>query len=197
MSLPRGGHREDTTTTEVLQKYIRDNVDKWYSWAQRNRLGVERLEDLILVSGCTLVTSWAAAAYLDHTLDTEISLKSSTLSNGGTNFVWSNVRGTVVHYNSLFDPVRTPVYNYSTCTNFSFIFLLYGKQNPHTTPDQCVFIRGFRAKRALFRTKLLRAAAEPLPDDTDNSREDEIQMTRVPSVPKVGNLRMWVVKKDA
>ena len=64
-------------------------------------------------------------------------------------------------------------------------------------PDQCVFIRGLRARRVLFRIKPLRAFAEPHPDDPDNSREDGIQMTRVPSVPKVGNLRMLVVKKDA
>lgn len=56
------------------------------------------------------------------------------------------------------------------------------------TPDQCVFIRGFRAKRVLFWTKPMRAAAEPRPDDPDNRRDDEIQVTRVPDGPKVGNL---------
>ena len=54
--------------------------------------------------------------------------------------------------------------------------------------DQCVFIRGFRAKRRLFWTKHMRAAAEPLPDDPDNRDEDEIQVTRVPDAPKVGLL---------
>jgi len=33
----------------------------------------------------------------------------------------------------------------------------------------------------------MRAAAEPLPDDPDNRREDEIQVTRVPDAPKVGS----------
>lgn len=32
----------------------------------------------------------------------------------------------------------------------------------------------------------MRAAAEHLPDDPDNNREDEIQVTRVQDVPKVG-----------
>ena len=53
---------------------------------------------------------------------------------------------------------------------------------------QCVFIRGFRAKRIFFRTRPVRAAAEPLPDDPDNRREDEIQVTRIPDVSNVGAL---------
>jgi hypothetical protein len=54
------------------------------------------------------------------------------------------------------------------------------------TPDQCVFIRGFRAKRVLFWTRPIQAAAEPLPDDPDNRSDDEIQVIEVPGVPKVG-----------
>jgi hypothetical protein len=36
----------------------------------------------------------------------------------------------------------------------------------------------------------MRAAAEPRPDDPDNRGDDEIQVTRVPGGPKVGNLRL-------
>jgi hypothetical protein len=76
----------------------------------------------------------------------------------------------------------------ASITRHALIFsFLYEKQNP---PDQCVFIRGFRAKRVLFWTKPMRAAAEPRPDDPDNRRDDEIQVTRVPGGPKVGNLRL-------
>ena len=32
----------------------------------------------------------------------------------------------------------------------------------------------------------MRAAAEPLPDDPDDHREDEIQVTRIPDNSKVG-----------
>lgn len=93
LSLPHGGRREDAVQMKVFEKYIRDNVVSWFIWAQKNQLGVERMEDLILVSGCTLVTTWAAAVFMDHTTSTEISLASRTLSNGGASFAWSNVRG--------------------------------------------------------------------------------------------------------
>jgi hypothetical protein len=103
----------------------------WFTWAKKNNLGVERMEDLILVSGCTLVTSWAAAAFVDRTINSEIFLESRTENNCGTQFVWSKVQGLVVHHNSLFDPVCTPAYVYSTCTNFPFS-LCFMESNIHT-----------------------------------------------------------------
>ena len=54
--------------------------------------------------------------------------------------------------------------------------------------DQCVFIRGFRAKRILFWARRIRAAAGPRPDDPDNQPEDEIEVSRVPGGEKVGIL---------
>lgn len=144
------------------------------------------MEDLILVSGCTLVSSWAAAAFVYNTMEAKISLARRTLSYGGECFVWGNIRGAVEYHDSNINPVRSPGIVYSTYTDFS---LQYEMQNSPTTPDQCVFIRGFRAKRVLFWTKPMRAAAEPRSDDPDNHGDDEIQVTRVPDGPKVGNLR--------
>jgi len=40
----------------------------------------------------------------------------------------------------------------------------------------------------MFWMKPIRATAEPLPDDLDDNREDEIQVTRVQDAPKVGRL---------
>ena len=116
----------------------------WFKWAQENKLGVERMEELILVSGCTLVTSWAAAVFMDDNMEAEITLESLPLSSGGAVFVWSDVQGPEYH-NSDFDSVRFSHNIYLACTDF--FSWSYGKQNPPTTPDQCIFIRGFRAKR--------------------------------------------------
>ena len=108
LSLPNGGHHEDVIRAQAFEDYIKDYLDSWFTWAQKNRLGVERVEELILVSGCTLVTSWAAAAFMDGTIDAEISLASRTLNNGGASFVWSNIRGRVFYHNSDLEPVRSP-----------------------------------------------------------------------------------------
>ena len=92
----------------MVEDYIRDHVETWFNWAQNNKLGVERIENLILVSGCTMVNSWAAAVCADNTLEAEISLASRTLSNVEDRFVRGNVRGHVEYHNSRFDPVRFP-----------------------------------------------------------------------------------------
>ena len=107
MSLPNGGHHEDVIRAQTFEDYIQHHADSWFTWARKNQLGVERVEDLILVSGCTLVTSWAAAAFLDDTMDAEISLVNRTLNNGGASFVWSNIRGRVYYHNSRLEPVRS------------------------------------------------------------------------------------------
>jgi hypothetical protein len=110
LSLPNGGQHEDVIRAQAFEDYIQDYVDSWFTWAQKNRLGIKRVEDLILVSGCTLVTSWAAAAFLDDAMDAEISLASRTLNNGGASFIWSNIRGRVLYHNNRLEPVRSPGY---------------------------------------------------------------------------------------
>jgi hypothetical protein len=106
LSLPHGGHRKDIIRKKAFEDYIRNHVVSWFTWAQNNQQGVERIEDLILVSGCTLTTSWAAAAFVDSTMKAEISLARGTPGdNSGTNFHWSNIQGHVWHNNSRFDPV--------------------------------------------------------------------------------------------
>ena len=125
LSLPNGGHHEDVIRSQVFEDYIQGYVVSWFTWAQKNQLGVKRVEDLILVSGCTLVTSWAAAAFADDSMDAEISLASRTFDNGGARFVWSNIRGRVMYHNSRFEPVRFPCYVYSA--RIDVFSLSYGK----------------------------------------------------------------------
>ena len=107
MSLPDGGYREDVICREPFENFFRNHINEWLTKAKDYGF-VERMEDLIFVSGCTLVTSWAAAVSMDHTLEADISLASMKLSDGGTGFVWSNIRGPVVYHNSVFDPVSFP-----------------------------------------------------------------------------------------
>ena len=107
LSLPNGGRHEDAIRTKVFEDYMRDHVDRWFNWAQNNKLDVEQMEDLILVSGCTLVTSWAAAAFVDDTKDTEISLVSSP-RNYDTRFDWRHIRGRVIYHDSNTRPEASP-----------------------------------------------------------------------------------------
>ena len=114
MSLPHGGLREDVIRTTVFEDYIRDNADSWFSWSKRRGLPVDHMEDLILVTGCTLVTSWAAAVFDDTTGTpadaTSISLDAQKFDRGGAKFFWRNRRGNIEYHHSQFNPVRSPDY---------------------------------------------------------------------------------------
>ena len=121
MSLPHDGHREDVIRTKAFEEYVRENVARWFAWSQRNQLGVERMEDLILVSGCTLVTSWAAAAFVDPSMKTDICLAVQPFNNGGARLTWSNIHGIVVNHNSHTRPVRCPSYGYPSCADPSLL----------------------------------------------------------------------------
>jgi hypothetical protein len=131
LSLPNGGHRKDVIRRKAFEDYIRSHVVSWFTWTQNNQLGVERMEDLILVTGCTLVTSWAAAVFVEDNMETEVSLASRILSNVGASFVWSKIRGPAVYHNSHFDPVCSLGYLYSPCTDF---FLCCIKSKIHSQP---------------------------------------------------------------
>ena len=138
MSLPNGGRHEDVIRAQAFENYIQDHADSWFTWAHKNLLGVERMEDLILVSGCTLVTSWAAAAFVDDTTDAEISLASRTLNNGGASFVWSNIRGHISYRNSRFEPVRSPG---ATFSQHALTFFLdpWGAEFHHDSGSMCLY----------------------------------------------------------
>ena len=111
LSLPYKGHRKDVIPIKVYEDYIRDNVANWFRWSKKMKLPVELMEDLILVTGCTLVTSWAAAAfdgYISMDSDyTTISLEAEKSHGGGARYFWRNIRGCVEYHNSRFDPVRS------------------------------------------------------------------------------------------
>ena len=114
MSLPHKGHSKDVIPIKVFEDYIRDNVDNWFRWSKKMKLPVEHMEDLILVTGCTLVTSWAAAVFDGHmSVDSNpmtISLEARKSHGGRALFVWRNIRGSVEYDNSPFGPVRSPDY---------------------------------------------------------------------------------------
>jgi len=79
------------------------------------------MEDLILVTGCTLVTSWAAAAFVDPSVRTSVSLAVQPFNNGEARFTWSNINGIVVNHNSHSGPVRFPCYGDSPCADISLL----------------------------------------------------------------------------
>lgn len=150
LSLPNGGLRQDVIHTKVFQKYISDNVATWLHWSKDKGLPVKNLEDLVFVYGCTLVSSWAAAAFDDYTGDAQLSLASRTLNSGASGFTWSNIRGTVEYHDSQLNPVCSFLVTH-TCNALTFFPLSSQKNTPYLPQSRCVFVKCLRAKRVFFR----------------------------------------------
>ena len=109
LSIPHEGSREDFISPNAFEEYIRDNVVCWFEWSKKIGLGVEHMEDLILVTGRTLVTSWSTSAFLGRSRTAEISLV-HTPEESRRCFACSNIRGGVARGCSRVVPVSSPCY---------------------------------------------------------------------------------------
>jgi len=106
---------------KAFEEYIRDNVGSWLDWSKNQKLPVERMEDLILVTECTLVTLWAAAAFIGRSEKAKTALVPQPQDSSGQCFEFRNFEGDVTHNCSYFDSVRFFRSVYSPCTDFYLI----------------------------------------------------------------------------
>jgi hypothetical protein len=121
LSIPHDGRREDVIRPKVFEDYIRDNVDSWFEWSKKIGVRIERMEDLILVTGCTLVPSWASATFLGRSETAQISLVQLP-DKSERSFEFRNIRGDVARHCSRLDPVRfSYFYVCGPCKLTSFI----------------------------------------------------------------------------
>ena len=140
LSLPHEGQRKDVIPIKVFENYIKDNVDYWFRWSKKMNLPVDHMEDLILVTGCTLVASWAAAVFDGQSVRSDaptISLEARKSDGGGAQFFWRNIRGNVEYHNSRFKPVCSPDYAFSPRTYDPFIVLERSKT--FTSESMCLY----------------------------------------------------------
>jgi hypothetical protein len=49
------------------------NIDRWFAFARRLGLGIEQMEDIILVTGCDRARSWTNVAFLGSHVDAQVS----------------------------------------------------------------------------------------------------------------------------
>jgi hypothetical protein len=118
LSLPHDGHREDVVRTKAFEDYVRDNVVSWFNWSKNQKLPVDSMEDLILVTGFTLVESWAAVAFIGRSRMAKLSLIVTQTPNGnGRSFECNNIQGDVAQHCSFFDSVCFPYSIFSPCTD--------------------------------------------------------------------------------
>ena len=89
LSLPFKSVREDTIRIKAFETYIRKHCDSWIEFMVNNDLDITRLEDIILVTGCDLTSSWAVGAFTKP-LGREMTLHvQASRAAGSAVFQWS------------------------------------------------------------------------------------------------------------
>jgi hypothetical protein len=56
--------REDTLAQSAFGEWIVKHIVNWFAFSRGLQLGIERMEDIILVTGCDRTRSWTNVAFL-------------------------------------------------------------------------------------------------------------------------------------
>ncbi len=101
LSLPLDARREDTQAIGDFREWIVKHIDSWFTFARELGLGIERMEEIILVTGCDHTRSWTNVAFFGDQYNAQVSFGVEV--NHGPPFTvnWQplpeRVRGAVVH----------------------------------------------------------------------------------------------------
>ena len=93
MYLPLLSERHDTVARGDFGEWILENIDTCFKVAEDLGYGVERMEDIILVTGCHLAKSCVSVAFSGHEGGSEVSFGVRVSSNSGVHFDGRNVNG--------------------------------------------------------------------------------------------------------
>ena len=65
LSLPVDAQREDPRARGDFGRWIVRHIDSWFAFARGLGIGIEQMEDIVLVTGLHLTRSWANVAFLE------------------------------------------------------------------------------------------------------------------------------------
>jgi hypothetical protein len=102
LSLPVVTRRKDTLAKGDFSEWIVEHIDHCLAFAQGLGLGIERMEELILVTGCDRTRSWTNIAFSGDQHDGQASFAVKVVHGPPVfNLSWQSfpetVRGGVVH----------------------------------------------------------------------------------------------------
>ncbi|KAI9434971.1 caspase domain-containing protein [Lactarius indigo] len=125
LCLPTRAKGEDTVASADFGKWIIKHIDYWFAWARQLGLEIDRMEDIILVTGTHRTRSWTNVAFHGGLGDAQASFRANVDHHGDTvsiNWQLSHERNRGVVLNC-------------------------GPNGEDLPEDQCIFIRGFRVAR--------------------------------------------------
>ncbi|KAI0245789.1 hypothetical protein BJV78DRAFT_248715 [Lactifluus subvellereus] len=161
LSLPVQAQREDTLAKGDFRDHIIRHVDRWFAFTQQLGLGIDQMEDIILVTGRDRTRSCTNVAFTESQGQDDARVSFGVQVSDQNGIQWSFSREDVL------GAVLNP-----------------GRSGQNLREDQCVFIRGWRVTRTLMVLRRLRGAAEHSPDSDGYGSESEMQAKFIPTVPK-------------
>ena len=93
MYLPLLAERHDTLARGDFGEWMLENIDACFKVAEDLGYGVERMEDVILVTGCHLAKSWVSVAFSESRGGSQVSFGARVSDSSGVHFDERNVNG--------------------------------------------------------------------------------------------------------
>ena len=101
MSLPVDARREDTLAKGDFSRWMVKQIDRWFAFARGLGLGIERMEELILVTGCDHTRSWTNIAFFGSQNNAQASFGVKVVRGPPISIDWQplpeSVQGAVIH----------------------------------------------------------------------------------------------------
>ena len=73
LSLPVEAQRQDTRARGDFGKWMLKRIDRWFAFAKGLGLGINQMEEIILVTGCDTTRSWANVTFLEGRMNGQAS----------------------------------------------------------------------------------------------------------------------------
>jgi len=185
LSLPFPAACEDTVAQGDFGKWLVKNIDCCMKIAEDLGLGVNRMEDIILVTGRHLARSWVNVIFSESRGGAQLSFVVRTSGNSGVHLEGRSATGG--------DLKLGPNGEVSFCTVFwlHLIMRIHGLDTRYQDlpENQCVFIRGYRVIRILNIWPRLRGLAGPSSDMHDPGPESDthLALQSIPAETDVSN----------
>src|SRR5579863_7892739 len=71
--LPVNVRRENTLARGDFGEWMLKHVDRWFAFVRGLGLGIEHMEEIILVTGCDRTKSWTNVTFLGNNVDARVS----------------------------------------------------------------------------------------------------------------------------
>jgi hypothetical protein len=172
-------HSWDTLARGTFANCILNQIDRWLTFARKRGFRIARMEDIMLVTGCHLVRSWANVAFSESQSEQQLSFK-VTVDGSGVNVRWRVSRedaGGVAFNCGPSGQVRCFTISVYAETLFGLMELYQDLPE-----NQCIFVRGFRVTRFLGIIPKVRGAAEPTQDSGGyGPPEFDMQLITIPA----------------